>query len=205
MGRLTRLGRGHHSFSPPQALERAACTKSNHRRNGANDRPSDQAPARHGGSRGPDVRRTSTPRAGSHMRLGQHVEISVVPEPEYGGGRTPRVPRPAQHGLPLQAPGIAPGFAYGWPARWFFVGTQFLYWPSIAVSPAHVGGVMLACRTATFLGLTHPLAVVGRTALTSYLLRTIFYGHGLGLVWMAAATKQVPVGIRRPASLLLRR
>ena len=71
--------------------------------------------------------------------------------------------------------------------------------------PRSCRGVMLACRTAAFRGLTHPLAVVGRTALTNHLPRTIFCGHGLGLVWMVAAARRVPVGIRRPASLLLQR
>ena len=101
-------------------------------------------------------------------------------------------------GLPLQAYGIALDFADGWPVRSFFVGTQLLYWPSIAVSLAHVGVVMLACRTAALRGLTRPLAAVGRTALTNYLLQTIlcttiFYGHGLG--WFGSVDRVGQLGV----------
>ena len=88
-------------------------------------------------------------------------------------------------GLPLVAYGIAIDFERGWPLWSFFLGVQFNYWPSIAVSLGYVGVVMLACRTRALHALTRPFAAVGRTALTNYLLQTVlcttvFYGHGLG-------------------------
>ena len=89
-------------------------------------------------------------------------------------------------GLPVQAYGIALDFSTGWTDWSFFLGMQFNYWPSIAVSLGYVGTVMLACKTPALRGMTGPFAAVGRTALTNYLLQTVvctttFYGHGLGL------------------------
>ncbi len=101
-------------------------------------------------------------------------------------------------GLPAQAYGIATDFARGWPAWSFFVGAQFNYWPSIAVSLGYVGVVMLACRTAALHALTRPFAAVGRTALTNYLLQTVicttlFYGHGFG--WFGSVDRVGQVGV----------
>ena len=101
-------------------------------------------------------------------------------------------------GLPLQAYGLALDFAYGWPVWSFFVGAQLIYWPSIAVSLGYVGLVMLVCRRAALRRLTRPLAAVGRTALTNYLLQTIlcttiFYGHGLG--WFGSVDRAGQIGV----------
>ena len=101
-------------------------------------------------------------------------------------------------GLPLQAYGIALDFARGWPVWSFFVGAQLIYWPSIAVSLGYVGVVMLVCRREALHCLTRPLAAVGRTALTNYLLQTIlcttiFYGHGLG--WFGSVDRAGQVGV----------
>ena len=101
-------------------------------------------------------------------------------------------------GLPLQAYGVALDFAREWQAWSFFFGTQFIYWPSIAVSLGYVGLVMLVCRAAALRPLTRSIAAVGRTALTNYLLQTIicttiFYGHGLG--WFGAVDRVGQVGV----------
>ena len=101
-------------------------------------------------------------------------------------------------GLPLQAYGVALDFAREWRAWSFFFGTQFIYWPSIAVSLGYVGLVMLVCRAAALRPLTRSIAAVGRTALTNYLLQTIicttiFYGHGLG--WFGAVDRVEQVGV----------
>ena len=101
-------------------------------------------------------------------------------------------------GLPLQAYGLYLDFARGWTVWSFFIGMQFNYWPSVAVSLGYVGLVMLACRTAALKPLTRPFAAVGRTALTNYLLQTIlcttiFYGHGLG--WFGSVDRLGQVGV----------
>ena len=101
-------------------------------------------------------------------------------------------------GLPLQAYGLSLDFARGWPAWSFFLGLQFNYWPSIAVSLGWVGLVMLACRSASLRGVTRPFAAVGQTALTNYLLQTvlcttIFYGHGLG--WFGSVDRVGQMGV----------
>ncbi len=101
-------------------------------------------------------------------------------------------------GLPIQAYGIALDFARGWPVWSFFVGVQFNYWPSIAVSLGYVGVVMLACRSQGLRRFTRPFAAVGQTALTNYLLQTvicttIFYGHGLGWFGSVDRVGQIPL------------
>ena len=90
-------------------------------------------------------------------------------------------------GIPVEAYGVALDFEFGWALDWSLLqGRQFNYWPSIAVALGYVGLVMLACRTDLLRRASRPLAAVGRTALSNYLLQTvicttIFYGHGLGL------------------------
>ena len=101
-------------------------------------------------------------------------------------------------GLPLQAYGAYLDFERGWPVWSFFVGMQFNYWPSVAVSLGYVGLVMLACRTDALRRATRPFAAVGRTALTNYLLQTvvcttIFYGHGLG--WFGSVDRVGQIGV----------
>ena len=101
-------------------------------------------------------------------------------------------------GLPLQAYGAYLDFERGWPVWSFFVGMQFNYWPSVAVSLGYVGLVMLACRTDALRRVTRPFAAVGRTALTNYLLQTvvcttIFYGHGLG--WFGSVDRVGQIGV----------
>ncbi|MBO6573990.1 MAG: DUF418 domain-containing protein [Rhodothermales bacterium] len=89
-------------------------------------------------------------------------------------------------GLPVIAYGIRYNFANDWEAPYFFFyGLQFNYWASVLVSLGWVGGVMLVCR-ANLTRLTRPLAAVGRTAFSNYILQTVicttlFYGHGFGL------------------------
>ncbi|MEM9415131.1 MAG: DUF418 domain-containing protein [Planctomycetota bacterium] len=56
---------------------------------------------------------------------------------------------------------------------------------TLLIVPGWVGGVMLLCKQPWFAKVSHPLACVGRMALTNYLSQTlivtfIFYGHGLG-------------------------
>ena len=138
-------------------------------------------------------------RAGGLMLIGMGLFKREV----FGARRSPRfyaglVAAAVAVGLPLQAYGLSLDFARGWPVRSFFIGLQFNYWPSIAVSLGYVGLVMLACRTVALRPFTRPFAAVGQTALTNYLLQTvlcttIFYGHGLG--WFGSVDRVGQIGV----------
>jgi uncharacterized protein len=90
-------------------------------------------------------------------------------------------------GLPLIARGVYLNEASGWdPEYVLFQGMQYNYWGSLLVAMGWVGLVMLVCQSPLLKSATHPLAAVGRTALSNYFFQTlacttIFYGHGLGL------------------------
>ena len=138
-------------------------------------------------------------RAGGLMLIGMGLFEREV----FGARRSPRfyaglIAAAVAVGLPLQAYGLSLDFARGWPVSSFFIGLQFNYWPSIAVSLGYVGLVMLACRTEALRPLTRPFAAVGQTALTNYLLQTvlcttIFYGHGLG--WFGSVDRVGQLGV----------
>jgi uncharacterized protein len=138
-------------------------------------------------------------RAGGLMLVG----MGLFQRDVFGARRSPRfyarlIAAAVLVGLPLQAYGLSIDFARGWPIWSFFMGMQFNYWPSIAVSLGYVGLVMLACRTAALRPFTRPFAAVGQTALTNYLLQTvlcttIFYGHGLG--WFGSVDRVGQVGV----------
>ena len=132
-------------------------------------------------------------RAGGLMLIGMALFRSGV----FSAERSPRfymalVAVAVFVGLPLVAYGIFIDFGRGWALWSFFLGAQFNYWPSIAVSLGYVGLVMLACRAKALHAATRPFAAVGRTALTNYLLQTVlcttlFYGHGLG--WFGSVNR----------------
>ena len=129
------------------------------------------------------------------MALFKHGVFSARRSPGFYVGL---IGTAAAVGLPLQAYGTSLDFERGWSAWSFFVGMQFNYWPSVAVSLGYVGLVMLACRTAALRRVTRPFAAVGRTALTNYLLQTvvcttIFYGHGLG--WFGSVDRVGQIGV----------
>ncbi len=138
-------------------------------------------------------------RAGGLMLIGMALfkrdVFSALRSPRFYAGL---IAAAVAVGLPLQAYGLSLDFERGWPVWSFFIGAQFNYWPSIAVSLGYVGLVMLACRTTVLRRLTRPFAAVGRTALTNYLLQsvlctTIFYGHGLG--WFGSVDRLGQVGL----------
>jgi uncharacterized protein len=79
-----------------------------------------------------------------------------------------------------------------------FIGDQFNYWGSIPLSLGYVGVVMLICRQPRLRRATRPFAVLGKMALTNYLLQslictTIFYGHGFGLFGRVERVGQVAI------------
>ena len=90
-------------------------------------------------------------RAGGLMLIGMALFRSGV----FSAERSPRfyaalLAAAVVFGLPLVAYGIAIDFGRGWPLWSLFLGAQFNYWPSIAVSLGYVGLVMLVCRTKPF-------------------------------------------------------
>ena len=94
-------------------------------------------------------------------------------------------------GLSVVAFGIRQHFAAGWDVRYsLFWGSQFNYWGAIIVDMGWIGLVVLVGRT--FTSITRPLAAVGRTAFSNYILQTIicttlFYGHGFG--WFGTVSR----------------
>jgi uncharacterized protein len=89
-------------------------------------------------------------------------------------------------GLPLVGYGIYRNFASGWDVTYtFFLGGQYNYWGSIIVSFGWLGVVYWLGTATSWAGVTRPLAAVGQTAFSNYILQTlicttIFYGHGFG-------------------------
>jgi uncharacterized protein len=87
-------------------------------------------------------------------------------------------------GLPIAWSGVERGWSRGWDlADLMLLRGQLAYWSDLALGLGWIGLVMLVCRGGWRPG---PVAAVGRTALSNYLLQTlicttIFYGHGLGL------------------------
>ncbi|AHG92515.1 protein of unknown function DUF418 (plasmid) [Gemmatirosa kalamazoonensis] len=89
-------------------------------------------------------------------------------------------------GVALNAWGIREDARHGWSVRYsFFFGDQWNYWGAACTSFAWLALVMLLCRS-SLAARTGPLAAVGRTAFTNYILQTVlcttlFYGYGFGL------------------------
>jgi uncharacterized protein len=99
-------------------------------------------------------------------------------------------------GLPLVGYAAHRNFAHGWDARdALLVGQPLGYVGNLLVGLGWTGVVMLVCRRGWRLA---PVAAVGRTALSNYLLQTVlcttlFYGHGLGLFGRVDRTGQAAV------------
>ena len=102
-------------------------------------------------------------------------------------------------GVPLAAYGVGMNETAGWDIRFsFFQGQQYNYWASLLGSMGWVGAVMLACRNPRLERVTRPLAAVGRTAFSNYILQTvictlIFYGHGFGLFGSVERIGQIAI------------
>ena len=102
-------------------------------------------------------------------------------------------------GIPIVLLGVQGNIAAAWDAGYTgFLGWQYNYWGSVLVGLGWIGLVMLVCRRQAGRRWTRPLAAVGRTALSNYLLQsllctTLFYGHGLGLYGRVERTGQVAI------------
>jgi len=94
--------------------------------------------------------------------------------------------------------GLWQSAATNWdPLDYLLVGQELRYWGNLLVALGWVAVVMLLCQNGWRL---HPIAAVGRTALTNYLLQTlicttIFYGYGLGLFGRIDRTGQLAIVI----------
>jgi len=100
-------------------------------------------------------------------------------------------------GLPIILLGLNRNFAAAWSLEYSrFVGSQFNYWGSLAISLGYIGLIMLIAKLGQGGVAIRPFAAVGRMALTNYLFQTvvatfIFYGHGLGLFGQVERTGQL--------------
>jgi len=100
-------------------------------------------------------------------------------------------------GLTIVAIGIWKDFAVHWDGGYsFFFGSQFNYWGAIAADMGWIGAIVLLCKSDRLSGLTAPLAALGRTAFSNYILQTlicsmIFYGNGLALFGAVSRTQQL--------------
>jgi uncharacterized protein len=90
-------------------------------------------------------------------------------------------------GLPLVGYGAHRQFASGWDVTYtFFLGAQYNHWASILISFGWLGAIYAVGAATSWGGVTRPLAAIGKTALSNYILQTlicttIFYGQGFAL------------------------
>jgi len=102
-------------------------------------------------------------------------------------------------GIPTILYGVQRNWAEDWNFRYGkFLGSQFNYWASIAVSLGWVGLVMLVYQQSWLRPITGPLAAAGQMAFTNYLMQTlicttIFYGHGFGLFGRVERVGQIGI------------
>lgn len=100
-------------------------------------------------------------------------------------------------GYPLVAYGMSRNLAADWAIEYsFYFGPLFNYWGSLLVALAYLSLVMLLCKSDVLARLKSVLAVVGRTALSNYLLQTlicttIFYSQGFALIGRVERTGQI--------------
>ena len=90
-------------------------------------------------------------------------------------------------GLPLIILGVVLNFRFEWKMEFsMFIGNQFNYFASLALSMSYLGLIMLLSKSTNFNKLKSVFSAVGKMAFTNYILMSvlgglIFYGHGLGL------------------------
>ncbi|MEM6937961.1 MAG: DUF418 domain-containing protein, partial [Pseudomonadota bacterium] len=89
--------------------------------------------------------------------------------------------------------------SYGWDFDYsFFLGIQYNYWGSIAVSLGYAATIMLWCQGQRWAALRARLAAAGRMAFSNYIAQSLictllFYGHGLGWFGHTARWQQLLV------------
>ena len=101
-------------------------------------------------------------------------------------------------GLPLTALDLWGWHAHRFGLVWAYGGAMLVnYWASLFMAAAYAG-LIVPLSTRLFVMLTYPLAAIGRTALSNYLLQTLlcttlFYGYGLGRFGTFDRTQQLYV------------
>lgn len=84
--------------------------------------------------------------------------------------------------------GVFRNFAEGWQVEYsMFIGSQFNYWGSILMALAYMSIIILMVNQGLMKGCLKRMAMVGRMALSNYLLMSViavllFYGAGAGLL-----------------------
>ncbi len=90
-------------------------------------------------------------------------------------------------GIPLVVFGVTRNFASGWNVEYsMFIGSQFNYWGSLLMALAYISIIILFVKKGLLKGCLNRMALIGRMALSNYLLMSIiavllFYGGGAGL------------------------
>jgi uncharacterized protein len=102
-------------------------------------------------------------------------------------------------GLPIIVWGIIQNFEAGWTLEYsMFIGSQFNYWGSLAISFSYICAIMLFAKSDGFVALKKRLAAVGQMALTNYIAQSVlgallFFGVGFGLFGQFDRIDQVAV------------
>ncbi len=104
-------------------------------------------------------------------------------------------------GLFLIIYGIKQNFDHIWSFEYsMYLGSQFNYIGSVFISIAYISLIMLILNSGFLKWCQRTLALIGRTALSNYLLQTlicttIFYGYGFGLFGKIQRWQMIPIVI----------
>lgn len=104
-------------------------------------------------------------------------------------------------GFSLVLYGIKQNFDHNWSFEYsMYIGSQFNYIGSIFISFAYISLIMLVLRSGILKWCQGTLSMIGRTALSNYLLQTlicttIFYGYGFGIYGKIERWQMIPIVI----------
>jgi len=104
-------------------------------------------------------------------------------------------------GFSLVLYGIKQNFDHNWSFEYsMYIGSQFNYIGSIFISFAYISLIMLVLRSGILKWCQGTLSIIGRTALSNYLLQTlicttIFYGYGFGIYGKIERWQMIPIVI----------
>ena len=104
-------------------------------------------------------------------------------------------------GFSLVLYGIKQNFDHNWSFEYsMYIGSQYNYIGSIFISFAYISLIMLVLRSGILKWCQGTLSMIGRTALSNYLLQTlicttIFYGYGFGIYGKIERWQMIPIVI----------